>query len=137
MPANDTEEKTEAASVETRILDANFAIVDIPDGNDRYHPRTRSRDRFFSVMNRSASPAAIVRPEMNARMGMTANGTGRAQGILDPGPGASLRRQHHHHLAAFHGGLRLDFGDAERLGPDTVEQTIADVLMGHLATAEP
>jgi len=52
MPADDAEEKTEATRAETRILDANFAIVDIPDGNDRCHPRTRSRDRFFSLMNR-------------------------------------------------------------------------------------
>src|SRR6516162_4394235 len=47
------------------------------------------------------------------------------------------RRQHHHHLAALEAGLLLDLGDFRGITLDSVEELIAELLVRHLAAAEP
>ena len=51
------------------------------------------------------------------------------------GCAGSLRRQHHHHLAAFEARLALDLGDLLGVGLDALEHGHAELLVGHLVGA--
>src|SRR5438045_2738611 len=46
------------------------------------------------------------------------------------------RRQHHHHLAAFHARLGFHLGDGFDIGLDALQDLPAELLMSKLAAAE-
>src|SRR5215831_14887525 len=50
---------------------------------------------------------------------------------------ASTRRQHHHHLPAFHARLRFHFGDGLGVGLHALQNLPAELLVGELAAAKP
>src|SRR5271163_1382494 len=82
------------------------------------------------------TPGTCLRCVAYSRRRMAAPDWIPASAAMTARPAPSLRRQHHHHLAAFHQRLRLDLGDRRGLGLHALEQTKADVLVSHFTAAE-